>query len=299
MNEKTLVILAAGMGSRFGGPKQFYPITDNGEFIMDYSIYSAVKYGFTKVVFVIREEFKDELENTIGKRIKDHIKYSYVFQSLNDTPEGYNLPSDRTKPLGTAHAMYCARNEVIGNVAVISADDFYGDEAIKDLSSILDKNEYGVISFKIAETMSSNGSVKRGVCIADDNYVKDIVESVCTLDKDEVLCEPLNKNIPTFTMPKDGCVSMLMYGFTPDIFDSIKNEIEKEFNNNKDDLSSFEIYLPNVISNEIKSGRKVLNVKTDSKWFGLTYKEDVPELVSSIKEYIKEGIYPEKLWQDK
>lgn len=294
--KKTLVILAAGMGSRFGGPKQFYPVGDNGEFIMDYSIYSAVKYGFDKVVFVIRKEFEDELNNTIGKRIKDHIEYSYVFQSLDDIPEEYTLPSDRTKPLGTAHAMYCARNEVIGNVAVISADDFYGDEAIKDLAEILNQNEYGVISFKIAETMSDNGSVKRGVCIAEGNYVKEIVESVCTLEDNCVKCEPLNKSIPTFEMPKDGCVSMLMYGFRPEIFDSIKKEIDASFVANKDDLSTFEIFLPNVITNEINEGKKVLNIRTNSKWIGLTYKEDVDGLKACIKEYTNEGIYPEKLW---
>ena len=285
MKEKTLVILAAGAGSRFGGPKQFYPVGKNGEFIMDYSIYSAVKYGFTKIVFVIREEFEEELKSTIGKRIENFVDYSYVFQSLKDIPSEYQLPGDRTKPLGTAHAMYCARNEVIGNVAVISADDFYGDEAFKDLSQLLDKDEYGVLSFKIAETMSSNGTVKRGVCIADDKYVSDIIESVCSLENDKVSCEPLDKNIQPFTMPKDGYVSMLMYGFTQDVFKSIKKEIDDAFIKNKDDLSSFEIFLPNVISNEIKSGRKVLNVPTNSKWIGLTYKEDVKK------------IYPEFLWK--
>ena len=161
--KKTLVILAAGMGSRFGGPKQFYPVGDNGEFIMDYSIYSAIRYGFTKVVFVIRKEFEDELNNTVIKRINRYIDCSYVFQEISNLPKGLKVPKERTKPLGTAHAMYCARNEVVGNVAVISADDFYGDEAFKDLSESLDRKEYGVLSFKISETMSSHGIVKRGV----------------------------------------------------------------------------------------------------------------------------------------
>ncbi len=296
MKEKTLVILAAGMGSRFGGPKQFYPVGNNGEFIMDYSIYSAVKYGFTKVVFVIREEFEEELKNTICKRLEGKVKYSYVFQSLKDIPDEYQLPSDRTKPLGTAHAMYTARNEVEGNVAVISADDFYGDEAFKDLSELLDKDEYGVISFKIAETMSLNGAVKRGVCIADEGYIKDIIESECTIDGDNVTCIPLDRTKESFTVEKDGCVSMLMYGFTKDIYTSIKKEIDTAFNKNKDDLSSFEIFLPNVISNEIREGRKVLNIKTNSKWIGLTYKEDVEGLKLCINKYIEDGKYPEKLW---
>ena len=295
--EKTLVILAAGMGSRFGGPKQFYPIGKNGEFIMDYSIYSAVKYGFTKIVFVIRREFEDELNNTIGKRIKDFVNYSYVFQELSDIPTGYQIPLERTKPLGTAHAMYCARNEVIGNVAVISADDFYGDEAFKDLSNLLDKNEYGIISFKIADTMSNYGTVKRGVCITNKDVLEDVIESECNLENDYVICNPLDKSKAPFKIDKDGSVSMLMFGFTPDIFKSINDEIISSFENNQKDLLNFEVFLPNVISNEIKKGRKVLNVKTLSKWIGVTYKEDVNALRQVINDYISKGIYPDILWK--
>lgn len=293
--KKTLVILAAGMGSRFGGPKQFYPVGDNGEFIMDYSIYSAIRYGFTKVVFVIRKEFEDELNNTVIKRINRYIDCSYVFQETSNLPKGLKVPKERTKPLGTAHAMYCARNEVVGNVAVISADDFYGDEAFKDLSESLDRNEYGVLSFKISETMSSHGIVKRGVCITDGKYINDIIESKCEFVDGKVNCQPLDENKKPFKMEKDGAVSMLMYGFTQDIFDSINNEIISAFNDNND-LLTFEIYLPNVIAKEIKNGRKVLNVKTESKWVGLTYKDDVPELQKVIKNYIKKGIYPKNLW---
>lgn len=283
------------MGSRFGGPKQFYPVGKNGEFIMDYSIYSAVKYGFTKIVFVIREEFEDELNNTIGKRIKDFVHYSYVFQRFDNIPEGYKIPPERTKPLGTAHAMYCARNEVVGNVAVISADDFYGDEAFKELSEILDISEYGVISFKLSETMSSYGALKRGVCITDGNYISDIIESECEMDADKVNCKPLDEGREAFKAEKDCPVSMLMYGFTKDIFNEINDEIISAFKNNNN-LLTFEIYLPNVISKVIKSGRKVLNINTASKWVGLTYKEDVPKLQEVIKDYIKGEIYPEKLW---
>lgn len=295
--EKTLVILAAGMGSRFGGPKQFYPIGKNGEFIMDYSIYSAVKYGFTKIVFVIRKEFEDELNNTIGKRIKGFVNYSYVFQELSDVPTGYQIPLERTKPLGTAHAMYCARNEVVGNVAVISADDFYGDEAFKDLSNLLDKNEYGIISFKIADTMSNYGTVKRGVCITNKDVLEDVIESECNLENDYVICKPLDKSKAPFKIDKDGSVSMLMFGFTPDIFKSINDEIISSFENNQKDLLNFEIFLPNVISNEIKKGRKVLNIKTLSKWIGVTYKEDVNALRQVIDDYISKGIYPDNLWK--
>lgn len=296
MKEKTLVILAAGMGSRFGGPKQFYPVGENGEFIMDYSIYSAKKYGFTKVVFVIRKEFEDELKNTIGKRIENYIDYSYVFQDIKVVPDGYSVPDERTKPLGTAQAMYCAKDEVVGNVAVISADDFYGDQAFKDLSSLLDEDEFGVISYKIAETMSENGTVKRGVCIPDGDLVKDIIESECYIDGDVVKCTPLDKSIEPFTLPFDGNVTMLMYAFTQDVFKAIEEEMVSAFENNKDDLLTFEIYLPNIISNEIKKGRKVKNVATNSKWVGLTYKEDVSGLQECIHNYIEDGAYKSNLW---
>ena len=153
--EKTLVILAAGMGSRFGGMKQTYPVGPNDEFIMDYSVYSAIRYGFTKVVFIIREEYLDLFKSTIGKRIEGKIKVGYAFQKLEDIPEGFTVPEGRVKPWGTAHAIYCARNEIEGNFGVITADDFYGDQAFKDLSEALEDNCYSVIGYHVADTLSN------------------------------------------------------------------------------------------------------------------------------------------------
>ena len=221
MKDKTLVILAAGMGSRFGGMKQTYPIGPNGEFIMDYSIYSAIKYGFTKVVFIIREEYLDLFKDTIGKRIEGKIKVGYAFQKLNDIPEGFEVPEGREKPWGTAHAIYCARNEIEGNFGVITADDFYGDIAFKDLSDSLNDDNYSVIGYHIADTLSPNGSVKRGVIKSTDGIISEIIESSCVLDGDVVRCTPLDETKVEFVVNKDNSCSMLMNGFTPEILDKI------------------------------------------------------------------------------
>lgn len=298
--DKTLVILAAGMGSRFGGPKQFYPVGPNKEFIMDYSIYSAIKYGFNKIVFVIREEFLDEVKNTICKRIEGKVNYKIVFQKLDNLPDeilnNIKIPSERTKPWGTAHAFYCAKDEVVGNVAVITADDFYGDEAFKELSDALDTNIYTIIGYKIKETMSLNGSVKRGVTIVENNIVRDVIESECSLENNEIKCTPIHKKIDPFYVPFDNPVSMLMYGFTNDIFTNIYDEMESTFKNNKDSLLNFEFFLPDIIAKEIEKGRTVKNVETNSKWVGMTFKEDAADLSKHIDRLIDDGIYPSKLW---
>ena len=169
MKEKTLVILAAGQGSRFGGMKQIEPVGPNGEFIMDYSIYSAKRYGFNKVVLIIREEYLDLFKNSIGKRLEGQIEINYAYQKLDDIPEGFSVPETRVKPWGTAHAIYCARNYINGVFGVITADDFYGDDAFRALSESLDEESYSIVGYPIASTLSSNGAVKRGVILEKDS----------------------------------------------------------------------------------------------------------------------------------
>lgn len=296
MKNKTLLILAAGMGSRFGGPKQLYPVGPNGEFIMDYSIYSARKYGFNKVVFLTRKELIEEFKNTIGKRLEGQIKVEYALQSLEVIPEGFKVPEEREKPWGTAHAIYCAKDYINEDFAVITADDFFGDEAFRDLSDALDKDEYSVIGYHLGDTLSLNGSVKRGVVMSHNGIVDEVIESVCTLDGDKVLVEPLNKEKKSMRLPLNNSVSMLMYGLKTDIFEIIDSKIVDAFTNNKDNLDTFEFYIPDILTEEIKSGRKILDIPTDSKWLGLTYKEDIDLLKNHIKELIDNGIYPNKLW---
>ena len=295
--EKTLVILAAGMGSRFGGMKQTYPVGPNEEFIMDYSIYSAIKYGFTKVVFVIREEYRDLFESTIAARINGRIKVGFAYQRLDDIPEGFSVPEGREKPWGTAHAIYCARNEIEGNFGVITADDFYGDIAYKELSDALEKDCYSVIGYHVADTLSENGSVKRGIIKSTNGVIEEIVESSCVLEGDKVKCTPLDPNKETFYVDKNNSCSMLMNGFTPTLLTKIGNVMKEEFTNHADNLNDYEMLLPDIMDQSIKEGQTILDIPTDSIWVGMTYKEDAEYLKEFILNEIDKGVYKKTLWK--
>ena len=297
MKEKALVILAAGMGSRFGGMKQTYPVGPNDEFIMDYSIYSALKYGFNKVVLVIREEYQSLFEETIGKRIKDKVELCYAYQKLTILPDGFEVPEGREKPWGTAHAIYCAKDYINGNFGVITADDFYGDDAFRALSEALDSDtSYSVIGYPLATTLSENGAVKRGVVIEENGKVKSIIESSCIKENDHIKCTPLDKTKEEFIVPLDQNASMLMNGFTKDILNTIANKMVKEFEDDKDNLLDYEMLLPDIMDQEIKSGREIKVINTNSIWMGMTYKEDAALLKDFILKEIDKGVYPNKLF---
>lgn len=291
-----LVIMAAGMGSRFGGLKQIEPVGPNGEFIIDYSIYDAIKAGFDKVVFIIKEENYEIFKETIGKRIEDKIKVEYAFQKLDDIPDPSIIPSDRTKPFGTAHALYCARDYIDDAFAVISADDFYGSEPFILLHDSLLKGEYSAIGYKIGNTISSNGSVKRGVCFSENGYLTEIRESKVEFDGNNIVGESLI-NGTKYSMSKDQSVSMLMFGIQLDMIDYLKEDIKDFFNNSNNNLETCEYYLPNVLTEMIdKDICKIKLIPTKSTWKGITYKEDLDEFKKYIKEQIKEGVYPENLY---
>ena len=295
---KSLVVLAAGMGSRFGGMKQTYPVGPNEEFIMDYSIYSAIKYGFDKVIFIIREEYKELFESTIGSRIKDKVEVCYAYQRLDDIPDGFSVPEGRVKPWGTAHAIYAARDYIDSKFAVITADDFYGDDAFKVLSNSLDEsNNYVIVGYPIGKTLSENGAVKRGVVINDNGRVKSIIESSCILEGDHVKCTPLDESKKEFIVDVDQPVSMLMNGFTKDILDVIGSDMLNEFTNNKDNLLNYEMLLPDIMDEEIRNGKDIDVKNTTSIWMGMTYKEDAENLKQFILEEINKGVYPNKLWK--
>ena len=296
MKEKTLVVLAAGMGSRFGGMKQTYPVGPNDEFIMDYSIYSAIKYGITKVVFIIREEYLDLFKSTIGKRLEGKVKVAYAFQKLDDIPKGFKVPEGRVKPWGTAHAIYCARKEIVGNFGVITADDFYGDEAFKDLGKALDKDAYSVIGYHVADTLSENGAVKRGIIKSKKGIISEIIESSCELDGELVKCVPLDKRKRTFHVKKENSCSMLLNGFTQDIIKKIGSVMKEDFEKNKDNLMNYEMLLPDIMDDSIKEGKIIYDIPTNSKWIGMTYKEDAEVLKEFIKKEIEKGVYPVNLW---
>ena len=291
----TLAIMAAGLGSRFGGLKQIEPVGPNGEFIIDYSIYDAIKAGFDKIVFIIKEENYNDFKDTIGKRIKG-INVEYVFQRNNDIPDCFDIPKERVKPLGTGHVLYSLRNTINEPFAVISADDFYGSEPYKLLYDSLKKREYSTIGYQIGNTLTSNGSVKRGVFFTKDGYVTHIVESKVEKVDNIIKCTPLNGGLE-YIIPDNQTVSMLMFGLQPSIFKYIDKDIINFFNKHENDLDTCEYFLPDILTNMIKDGvAKIKLIETSSKWMGVTYREDLEDLKQYIKNEIKKGVYPEKLY---
>ncbi len=298
----TLVILAAGMGSRFGGLKQIEPMGPSDEFIIDYSVYDAIKAGFNKIVFIIKRENYELFKETIGKRVEPHIKVEYAFQELNNLPEGFSIPEDRVKPLGTAHAVLCAKNFVNEPFAMINSDDFYGRDAfIKayDFLSTTDStsSKYGMIGYMVANTLTENGSVKRGVCDVDDNdYLKSITESKVERVNNEIIANPLDGS-DSFVVGEDDTVSMNYLLFTPSIFDYIEEGFSDFFINNKDNLLTSEYLIPDVVSKLINEGKASMKViRTSASWHGVTYREDTPDVKASIRKLVDKGEYNSNLW---
>ena len=298
----TLVILAAGMGSRFGGLKQIEPMGPSDEFIIDYSVYDAIKAGFNKIVFIIKRENYELFKETIGKRVEPHIKVEYAFQELNNLPKGWDIPSGRMKPLGTAHAVLCAKDYVNESFAMINSDDFYGRDAFIKAYEYLsntdnDSSKYGMIGYMVANTLTENGSVKRGVCEVDsNNYLKSITESKIEKIGNEIVASPLDGS-DSFTVNSDDTVSMNFLLFTPSIFGYIEEGFSKFFIDNKEDLLTSEYLIPDVVSNLIKNGKASMEViRTTASWHGVTYREDTPDVKNSIKKLVEEGEYKENLW---
>ena len=298
----TLVILAAGMGSRFGGLKQIEPMGPSDEFIIDYSVYDAIKAGFNKIVFIIKRENYELFKETIGKRVEPHIKVEYAFQELNNLPEDFSVPKDRVKPLGTAHAVLCAKDYVNEPFAMINSDDFYGRDAFIKAYEYLsntdnDSSKYGMIGYMVANTLTENGSVKRGVCEVDsNNYLKSITESKIEKIGNEIVASPLDGS-DSFTVNSDDTVSMNFLLFTPSIFGYIEEGFSKFFIDNKENLLTSEYLIPDVVSNLIKNGKASMKViRTTASWHGVTYREDTPDVKNSIKKLVEEGEYKENLW---
>lgn len=298
-----LVIMAAGMGSRYGGLKQLDPIDDNGNFIIDYSIYDAIRCGFDKVIFIIKEENYDAFRETIGKRVEKRIKTVYVFQNNNNIPSEFKIPEERTKPFGTGHAVLCAKDSVDSNFAVINADDFYGYEAFKSASEFLKNNKsednFAIVGYKADNTFCGANSVKRGVCGVKNNKLTSIVES--SLSKDEngdIIATPIDgSNTKPFKIEKDKTVSMNLFAFTPKFLTYLNSNFYKFLENNKTNLLTCEFFLPTVVTNLINANKVSVDViDTDAVWFGMTYKEDKELVKQSILGEVKKGLYPSNLW---
>ena len=295
-----LVIMAAGMGSRFGGLKQIAPMGPNDEFIIDYSIFDAIRSGFDKVVFIIKEENYDVFKETIGSRVEKHIPVEYVFQKIDDIPSWVKIPEDRVKPWGTAQAIYAARNVVKDNFIVINADDFYGKEAFEVAAGYLKNKkdkEYGVIGYKVSNTLTENGTVKRGIIIQEDGLLKDIIESSVGRDEKGIKSEPLNGD-DSFYVEEDDLVSMNMLAFDVSLFGLIEDKIDDFFKENENNLEKCEFLLPDILDSANKENIADIKViETNAKWYGVTYKEDTDSVKNAIKMMIEEGKYPNNLWE--
>ena len=285
----TLVVMAAGMGSRFGGLKQIEPIGPKGEAILDFSVYDAVKAGFTKVVFVIKHAIEKDFKEFVGNRIEKKVKVEYVFQEIDKLPEGYTCPETREKPWGTAHAILCCKDVVKEPFAVVNADDYYGRSAFVKMAEFLksDSDDYAMVGFRLVNTLTENGYVSRGVCEIENGELKSVTERTKIMD-----CKFTEDDGATWTqLPEDTVVSMNLWGFRPDVFGYIETGFKK-FLDEKIDVPKSEYYLPTVVSERIERKEKSVKVLiAEDKWYGVTYKEDKQVVVDAIGKMVADGCY--------
>ncbi len=298
----TLLILAAGMGSRYGGLKQVDPVGPNGEAIIDYSIHDAIRAGYGKVVFVIRESFADAFKETFDKKLEGKIEVEYVFQELDNIPSGIKVSSERTKPWGTGHAVLVAKNVIKEPFVVINADDFYGPSSyqlladyFKEIENIAGEN-YSMVGYGLEHTLSEHGHVSRGVCEKDENdFLQTVVERT---QIERINGKIMTKISETEEMELTGkeVVSMNTWGFSPSFFNYLESYFAEFIKANADNPKA-EFYIPTVVNELIQNGEITLKVlESKDLWFGVTYKEDKDSAVTSINALIRDGVYPERLW---
>ena len=309
MTKPVLVVMAAGMGSRYGGLKQIDPVGNHGQLIIDYSIYDAKRAGFETVVFVIKHEIEEDFKAAIGDRMSKIINVKYAYQELTDLPEGYSVPEGRTKPFGTAHAILAARNVVDGPFAVVNADDYYGPEAFKTIYDYLSQNpdqpgcyEFAMVGYLLGNTVTEHGHVARGVCVEDENnYLVSVTERT-RIEKEGADARFTEDDGATWTaLPGDTIVSMNLWGLTA----GFMKETEVRFPAFLDKALAenplkAEFFLPSVISELIAEGTARAKVlRSTDKWYGVTYQADKPVVVAAIAEKTAAGVYPDNLWEEK
>lgn len=300
-NDASLLVLAAGMGSRYGGLKQLDGFGPNGETIIDYSLYDAIEAGFKKVVFIIRESFRQDFESIFRPKLEGKVQVEFIAQNLEDLPAGYKLPEKREKPWGTAHAVLVAKEVIVGPFAVINADDYYGQNSYRTLMDFFadeSNPDYAIVGYKLKNTLSDHGDVNRGVCIqSKEAYLENIVETL-KITKHDIQGRGIFKNEKgsySFLDPHT-LVSMNMFGFKADFFAKTE-EYFKEFLDKSIEVPKSEFFIPFVLDKMINTGYKRVKVLTsDADWFGVTYKEDKPHVVKRINDLVDKGIYPSKLW---
>lgn len=301
MNSVTLLVLAAGMGSRYGGLKQLDSVGPNGETVIDYSVFDAIRAGFNKVVFIIREDFKEEFKLSIGEKFQDRIQVEYAFQKLDELPPGYTIPNDRTKPWGTGHAILSAMQTVRDPFAVINADDFYGQLAYQKIYNYLSETpvdalpaNYCMVGYPLKNTLSEHGSVSRGICsVSEDDKLNSVRELTHIVKKHSEIFNEVNGEKESLT--GDEVVSMNMWGFSPQVFIQLERLFSEFLKENLNVLSS-EFYIPFAVDNLIQSGTATVEVlETTEKWFGVTYQEDKVQVQKAILSLIQHGDYPSSI----
>lgn len=305
MKKPTLIIMAAGMGSRYGGLKQIDPVDEYGHIIMDFSIYDAIKAGFEKVIFIIKKENEQDFKEKIGNRMEQQIQVEYVYQEIENLPEGFSVPEGRVKPWGTAHAVLSCLPAVDGPFAVINADDYYGQQAFQMIYDQLlahedtDKFQYTMVGYLLENTLTENGHVARGVCETNDSGKLTKITERVRIEKQE--------NGPAFTeddgatwtpLAGDAVVSMNMWGFTKSMMAEIRDRFAAFLTENLDkNPLKCEYFLPFVVDELIREGRAEVTVlKSKDRWYGVTYREDKPVVVKAIQSLKEQGLYPQKLW---
>lgn len=297
----TLVVLAAGMGSRYGGLKQIDPIGPNGEIILEMSVYDAIQAGFDKVVFIIKKEIEKEFKEVIGDKLSKHVKVEYIFQDFSTVPEGFVIPKERIKPLGTAHALYCCKEVLNEPFAVINADDYYGQSCFKTLYNFLNNeikdDKYAMVGYVLKNTLTDHGSVARGQCVVEDGKLVNVIERK-KIEKRDGKVQMFIDNKWEDLNP-DTLVSMNMWAFTPKII----KEITDKFNDFQEELNidpqKGEFYIPNLVGELLVEGKcEVKMLESHDKWYGVTYQEDKLSVKEGIASLYKNSYYPQPLWKE-
>lgn len=308
MKKPVLVIMAAGMGSRYGGLKQIDPVDEQGHIIMDFSIFDAKRAGFEKVIFIIKKEIEKDFKEVIGNRIEKVVDVAYAFQDLHNIPDGYEVPAGRVKPWGTAHAVLSCKDLIDGPFAVINADDYYGRDAFQKIYDFLSAHEdnekycYTMVGYQLENTLTENGHVARGICEMNEaGELVSVTERTRIEKRDGGAAFTEDDGATWTTLPEGTIVSMNMWGFTEGFLGEIDNGFEAFLEEGlKKNPLKCEYFLPTVVSNLLTQDKATVSVLTsEDKWYGVTYKEDKPVVEQAIKDFKKVGLYPEKLWGEK
>ena len=309
MKKPVLVVMAAGMGSRYGGLKQIDPVDRDGHIIMDFSIYDTVRAGFEKVIFIIKKENEQVFKEVIGDRLEKFIKVAYVFQDITNLPEGYTVPEGRVKPWGTGHAVLSCIEDIDGPFAVVNADDYYGIHAFRMAYEFLTENQdeekgyrYMMVGYRLENTLTENGHVARGVCVTDEGgHLIKINERTHIEKRGEGVAYTEDEGKTWTELPKDSVVSMNMWGFSVSILHELKARFPEFLNKNlTENPMKCEYFLPFVVDELLQEKRATVKVlKSEDKWYGVTYKEDKPMVMDAVQKMKDQGLYPQKLWEEK